>query len=291
MKQLGWTILGALVLITMAFVTISIVLSKPRSLGQSETTMSRALPTALALFPDIDRVPVYPDATVTFSETQSTWRNYITYQMHERIDKVTEFYQEMLPKKGWQLRSSARDRYSWTDPTGKLRWQMQLRVAIEWTLDGSETVVHLDYGRYPNIEAGLPLYANAQQVGMTRSTIEKRFGSETAAVQVTEITYLSSASPQAIATFYTNALPEDGWSPREPGWSTQAYGWFPFDNPGSWAGDSRGEGLYFVGVRPKWDDTSDVVSYHLLATATQQKDGQVMIKLHIEEMSSSLGNF
>ena len=42
-------------------------------------------------------------------------------------------------------------------------------------------------------------------------TIEKRFGSETAAVQVTEITYLSSASPQAIATFYANTLPEDGW--------------------------------------------------------------------------------
>ena len=291
MKRLPWTIAGAAMLITLAFVTISFVVSKPASPGESETALSHTLPAALARFPDIDHLPVYPGATVTFTETQSTWRHYITYHVQDRMDKVAAFYQEMLPKKGWQLRSSARDLYSWTDSTGKLRWQMQLEVAIELTLDQSETVVHLDYGRYPNIEAGLPLYANARQVGLTRSTIEKRFGSENVPVQVTEITYLSSASPQAIATFYTDSLPADGWRTREPGWSTQANGWFPFDNPGSWVGDSRGEGLYFVAVRPKWDDTSDVVSYHLLATATQQKDGQVMIKLHIEEMESSLGNF
>lgn len=294
MKQKFYTIAVTLVLIAVGFITISFAQHKTDVIPKQEiTTMSTAMPIALVGFPDIEHVPVYLDATVTFTKTEATKLNYVTYQVEERMDKVAEFYKEMLPKKGWLLRSghSQRNLYSWTDSEGKLLWQMYLKVDIELTLDQSKTVVYLEYGRYPNTEEGLPLYPDAQQVGVTRSNIEKSFVSEKASVRVTDITYLSSGSPQEIAAFYTNSMQEYGWSKQEPGWSTHENEWFPFDEPGSWQGYNLREGLYFIAVRPSWGEKSGVVSYHLLATATLQRDGQAIIKLHVEEVESSLGNF
>ena len=289
MKQLPWIIAGTVMLITMAFITIILVPSKIASHGASETTIPQVLPTAIARFSDIEYVPVYPDATVTFTHTEGLWRNSITYQVPDGMDKVAAFYQQWLPQQGWQLRNGPRHLYSWTDPTGKLRWQMYLTVDFGFTLGGTATAVQLTYGRYPNLAAGLPLYPDAQQVGVTHSTVAKHSGLTNKPVQITEITYLSSASPQAIATFYAHAMPEDGWYQEEPGWST--YPGVLFANPGSWAEDSRKEGLSFLADRPVWGDTSDKIAYPMLATATLQKDGHVQITLHLEEIELSLGKF
>ncbi len=289
MKRLPWLIAGAVLLISMAFVTISLERNRTEATEKWALALPQVLPPALAGFPDIEQVPVYPDATVTFTHTKSLWRNSITYQVPDRMDKVAAFYQQRLPQQGWQLRNSPRHLYSWADPTGKLRWQLYLTVDFGFTLGGTATAVQLEYGRYPNLAADLPLYPGAQQVGVTHSTVEKHSGITNKPVQITEITYLRSASPQAIATFYVNAMPEDGWYQREPGWS--AYPGVPVANPGSWAGASRSEGLTFLADRPVWGDTSDTISYELLATATFQKDGQVRITLHLEEIEISLGKF
>ncbi len=293
MKRLPWTLAITCMLIAIGFVAISLVRSQTEPSGESETALPQVLPTAIASFPDIEQVPIYPNATVTFTQTQGPLLNSISYQVPERLDKVAAFYQVMLPRQGWLHESGDRlwNLSSWSDPQGKLRWQLYLSVKMDWTVDLSRTVIYLEYGRYPNTEAGLPLYPDAQQVNVTRSNIEKRFVTGNKPVHVTEITYLSSTSPQEIATFYTHSLPEYGWRKQEPGWSTQAHAYFSFDNPGSWAGDSPGEGLYFIAVRPSWSEKSGDVSYRLLATATRQQDGQVRIKLHVEEFEDSLGNF
>jgi hypothetical protein len=297
MRKLPYTIAVTLALIAAGFVTVSFVQSKTDVIAKWGNIMPTpdiptALPTALVGFPDIEHVPVYPNASVTFTRTEATKLNHFSYQVGERMDKVAAFYQEMLPKKGWLLKRSngLRSIYSWTDPEGKLFWQMYLEVGIEMTLDQSKTAVYLDYGRYPNTEKGLPLYPDAQQVSVTHSNIEKNSNSEK--THVTDITYLSNASPQEIAAFYTNtnSMQEYGWYNREPGWSTEEYGWFPFDDPGSWAGYNPREGLYFSASRPTWGEKSGVYSYQLLATATLQEDGRIRIKLHVEEMESSLGN-
>lgn len=293
MKQLFYTVAVTLILLTMGVVAVSYVQSKTAVIAEQENAMPSALPTALVGFPDIEHVPVYPGATVTFTKTETTKLNHMAYQVEEPMEKVIEFYQEMLPKKGWLLRS--RDNhlnvYNWTDLEGKLFWQMYLEFEIELSLDTSKTVVYLNYGRYPNTEEGLPLYPGAQQISVSHSIMEKSFPSGKTPVRVTDITYLSSANPLEIAAFYNNSMQDYGWLNQGSRWSTQEHGWFPFDNPGAWEGYNPHEGLYFVAWRPSWGETSGVYSYNLLATATQQKDGRVVIKLHVEEMESSLGDF
>jgi hypothetical protein len=296
MKRLRYTVTVTLALIVIGFVIVGFVQSKTELKAAQEDAVptldkTTFLPTALVGFPDIEHVPIYPEATVTFTNTDTTKRNHITYQVEERMDRVAEFYQKTLPKKNWLLRSgqSKLNLYSWSDPGGNSLWGMYLRFDIELALDESKAVVYLEYGRYPNTEAGLLLYPDAQQVSVTNSIIEKTFPLGKTPVRVTEITYLSSGSSQEIATFYTNAMQEYGWLNREPGWSTHEHGWFPFDNPGVWEGSNRQEGLYFVGWRPNWGEKPGVsYSYHLRATATVQEDRRILIKLHVEEYESSL---
>ncbi|MDQ2807916.1 MAG: hypothetical protein M3Z04_13565 [Chloroflexota bacterium] len=294
MKRLHWILKAAVLLITLAFVAISVARSRTEATEKWAMALPQVLPPALARFPDIEQVPIYPYATVTSTETKSLWSNDITYYAIELPDRVAAYYDVMLHKKGWLLRKGGNNRnfYSWTDPTGKMLWQMQLEVVVELYPGG--TAVQLGYGRYPNPAAGLPVYPNAQQVAVTHSTLAKQGTSTTnTPVQVTEMTYLSSASPQEIATFYANAMPEAGLHQQEPGWSIPLNGskLYPFVNPGSWAGDSRSEGLYFLAGRPTGGANAALASYDLLVTATLQKDGQVRITLHLVESESSLGNF
>jgi hypothetical protein len=289
MKRLPGTLAGAGLLLILAGVTSIWVLRTRDSRGGSAAIPLPAPPPAVATFPDIAHVPIYPQATVTFTKTEGLRSNSLTYRVADRADTMSAFYQQILPQQGWQLRD---DRppyawYSWTDPNGQLRWQLQLVVVIDATVGGSETIVGLDYGRVPNPAAGLPLYPDAQQTDVTHATIQKQSAGGTKPAQVTEISYLSNASSQAIAAFYATALPEDGWVPHAPGWSTRASGSYPFDNPGSWAGMSPQEGLYCGAYRPKWGSPTTIVTYYLLATATPEHDGRIRITLHIEEIESS----
>jgi hypothetical protein len=297
MRQLIDTKVVAVILVMAGLVIVGLVQGRSQLKSEQHKAIPVAIviPTALAAFPDIEHVPVYPNPAITFADSGTANKRHITYEVPDHIDKVAKFYQVMLPNQGWILRSESgqRSRYSWINREEKALWHMYLDVTIGLTFDNDKTVVYLEYGRYPNIDEGVRLYPDAQQAEVTRSDIEKRFASGKTPVHITEITYLSSAGAPEIADFYTNSMQEYGWSLRESGWSTDEYGWFPFDSPGSWGADKQGgdissqEGLYFVAVRPSWDIGPSVVSYHLLATATIQEGGWIVIKLHIEEFETT----
>jgi len=296
MKRLPYTIAVTLALIAVGMVVVGFLQSNADATATRDTVLlapdtSNALPTAISGFSDIEHIPIYPNATVTFTSTEPITLNHITYQVEERMDKVADFYKKMLPEEGWQRRSgqSGRNLYNWTEPEGRQLWGIYLRVDLELTLDETRTAVYLEYGRYPITEEGLPTYPDAQHVSVNRSIIERDFPSGKTPVRATDITYLSGSSPQDIATFYTNSMQEYGWLNQGPGWSTQEYGWFPFDDPGSWEGYSPVEGLYFVAWRPGWGEDPSVSStYHLLATAEEQEDGESLVKLHVEEWEDAL---
>jgi hypothetical protein len=159
LQYMPYPIVAMLVLIVMGFVLVSFIRSKTsvnttRDNAMPEPDILSALSLGLAGFPDTEHLPVYPSATITFTKTEAFMLNHVTYQVEEPMDKVTEFYQKNLPKKGWVFQNSKRgyNLYNWEDPGGKLLWQMYLKVVIEMTLDKSKTVVYPEYGRYPNTE-------------------------------------------------------------------------------------------------------------------------------------------
>lgn len=246
--------------------------------------MPTAISSALVGFPDIEHVPIYPNASVTTATNQDVTSMQVVYEVSDRIDKVQVFYQDMLTKKGWLLRSSEGQAslYSWIDPARKSPWHLRLEVVIGFTLDESKTLVSIEYGRYPDTEDGLPLYPDAQQAATTHSDTEKSFLSEKVPVHVTDTIYLSSASPQEVAHFYNNSMLQYGWS------------FFDRSTPGpsdvQTGSINSQEGMYFKSNHLGWGMTT-IVSDELFVTATVEKDGRTLVKLHVEEMESSLGNF
>lgn len=285
MKRLFYTIVVTIVLVSAGAVAVSFAQSRSGMAPEQEGVMSGGVPTMLADFPDIEYVPVYEHATVTFTNTESAKPSYVSFEVNEPFDKVTKFYEEMLLKQGWVFRISrgGRDLYSRADSEGNTPRQLYLELVIGPALDTSRTIVNIEYGRYPNVEGGLPLYRGAQQVTTSHSNVEKNFPSGKTAVRVTDVSYLSNAHPQEIAAFYAESLSDYGWLKQGTGWSTHQYSWFPFDDPGNWEGADLQEGLYFVALRPSWDEKNDGTSAHLLATTSLQGDGQVLVTLHVEE--------
>lgn len=295
MKRLLYIIALVLILAATGFVTVSFMQSRSQSelLAKYDSTTTVALPTALVGFPDIEYIPIYPTALVTSATISFNGHvrpiadvsradisrdvpddRSIMYEVTDSPDMIAEFYQVILSKKGWSLLSSREQvsLYSWTDPAGKRGWGQHLEVVIGSTVDNSKTLVNLNYGRHPIIGEGLPLYADAQKVATTQSDTEKSYLFGEVPVHVTNITYLSSASPQEIADFYNNSMFE--------------YGWEFFDRSGAGevekqTGDiSSQEGIYFRSAPHIGGD----VSYHLFVTATMQKDGRTFVKLHVEEL-------
>jgi hypothetical protein len=295
MKRLPYTLAFVLVLATTGLVIVNFMQTRSQLVAKQDDTMPTALPTALVDYPDIEYVPIYPNASVTsalisfnghsrniadlsradISRDVADARN-ISYEVGESSDKVAEFYKQMLPKKGWLLRSNEGEEslYSWTDPQGKLRWGQYLKLVIGLTLDNARTLVNLEYGRYPEVKKGLPIYTDAQQVSTGHSETEMTSPSGNIPVHVTDTTYLSSASPQEISEFYNNSMFECGW--------------YFFDRSG--AGEVKTqtgeigsqEGLYFRYSRLGWDMRSGAGA-ELFITAVAQKDGRILVKLHVEE--------
>lgn len=279
MRRFLYTIVVAVVLVVLGFIIASFVQNRSLLLATRDDIMSPAIPTALAGFPDIEHVPVYPNATITKAAVQSVDFRHIVYEVRDSTDAVAKFYQETLPKKGWLFRTSRvqSSLYSWTDPAGKSPWHLHLEVTVGFTLDESKTLVNINYGRYPDVEEGLPIYSDAVQVTTTRSKTEKSPTFDFPA-HITDISYLSARSPREIEEFYNNSLLE--------------YGWSFFDRSGAGTinkqtGDiTSEEGLYFRAGRIGWDMKTSV-SYHLFITATAQGDGQTSVKLHLEELDIS----
>jgi hypothetical protein len=298
MKRPYYILVVILALVMSGFVVISFVEGKSQPVAMQNNTIPTAptvLPTTLIGFPDIEQIPIYPNASITFTKNEPGAPRHVTLQVEESPYKLAAFYRETLPLRGWLLRNSygpdpfKLDWYSWTDPHGKLPWQMYLKVEMELTLDQSRTAVYLEYQRYPIVEVGMPLYHDAQQVATSRSVIEKTFGIETVPVHITNVTYRSHSIPRQLADFYTSTLEEYGWMKREAGWSTRNYSQDLFEEKGSWQDDTQPgsmesrEGLFFAASRPSWESESRYASALLLASATVQPDGWVVIRLHVEE--------
>jgi hypothetical protein len=300
MQRLHYITAGALALVISGFIIVSFIQSRSQLMANKYNTMQVVVPTALAGFPDIERVPVYPNPNVTFIINEPQEPKYISYEAGDSIQQVKEFYHEMLPREGWLLRSSdgPSSKYSWTNPADKPFWHMYLKVTIQLTLDDSRTLVYLEYDRYPNVVGGLPQYPEAQQATATSSNVERSFPGvpgfpdRKKPVFRTDITYLSNASPRDIADFYTNSMYDSGWSIRDAGWSKDENAWFYYDRLDSGGGDKptgdviSQEGLYFLASRPTWDKPN-LVFYHLLITANVQEDGRTLVNLRVEEFEPS----
>ncbi|MDQ2806656.1 MAG: hypothetical protein M3Z04_07030 [Chloroflexota bacterium] len=290
MTQLRGTLLSVGILIGLVFILSGRTWNQPTPGGPGGIPPVLTPPAVLAGFPDIAHIPIYPAATVTFTQTRKLGDNTIWITVPVRLDKVRVFYEEMLPQQGWQLQNS-QDVYNWTDPTGTELSGMELEVGFTPNDDWSETTVSLNYRRYPNIAAGLPVYPGAQHVQVTHSTVEKSLLMKTRTAHITELTYLTAANPDTLATFYGTRLPTDGWQFREPGWSTNPVLRSQVASPGSWGTHSPPEGLYFTAVHVAQSTQLMEVYYNLLATTRPAPDGQTQVTVHVEEFETEVPGF
>lgn len=289
MKRLLSAVIVGIVLLATGFVAFDLLgirsqlMANTRLATVGSQTTPIALPTVLVGFPDIEYMPIYPNANVTEAVSHYSNNRNIVYEVAEREDRIAAFYQDMLAEKGWSFRSAdgGQSRYTWADPSGKLPWHIYLEVTIGLTLAGSNALVQLNYGRYPDTGEGLKLYSDASAISTSHSSKEEPSITEPEKVQVqiTDITYLSRAKPQAIADFYNRTMPEYGWF-----FSDRA----KHDSSTVQDGDiTSQEGLYFAARYRSWKmGTSEVID--MFITATVAEDGQTMIHMHIEE-SESLG--
>ncbi len=236
---------------------------------------------ALADFPDIEHVPIYPGASISKTISDPRAPRFIEYHVQENANKVTAFYQNALAEKNWLLGTSAGgyNRYSWTDPAGKLPWHLDLTMTAEaW--DASNTIVTLEYYRYPDMEEGLPAYPDARQVQVTHSDGTLSVGKVNYPARMTDKTFLTDASLQQIVDFYNSALPEAGWLFIDPSSGALVQ---------KQAGDiSSQDGLYFRSNR-FGQNLQSTVNDLLSITATGQKDGSIFVTLHIAETELTAG--
>lgn len=269
---------AATVVLLSATVVAGFIVTQSGVLAQQHVAAATAVPTTVAGLKDIQRVPFYPDATVLDVRTNLGNEIYLAYEVPEHLETVRAFYFNALPEQGWvERKSSTFTRlYTWADPQGKLPWDLFLEVRLSTTLDVSRTRVNIDYGRFPNIEAGLPTYPGARQVTTVRSQKNDDPPFEAFPISVTDVTYVSSVTPQQIADFYNRSMIE--------------YGWTFFDKSGAGKEDTQTgditslDGIFFRSTRQGWgSNQSTVVSYRLTITATAQAGGQTAVKLHAEE--------
>jgi hypothetical protein len=296
MKRLHYTMAILIALIIAGFGIASYGQNRSRIIADNHYNVLMVVPTALTAFPDIEHVPVYQNPSIMFTLNEPDKARYISYEVTDPIDHVKEFYHETLPRRGWLLRSrdGQQSKYSWTNPAEKPLWHMYLKVTVQLASDDSKTLVFLEYGRYPNLEMGLPTYPDARQATTTSANVDRSFPDIPGLpdikehVRRTDLSYLSVSGPREIADFYINSMRDSGWSLRKPGWSKDEYAWFYYDqqHPQEAGSDTdetiSQEGLYFFASRPSWDKPNNVF-FHLLITAKGRDDGQTVVKIRVEE--------
>lgn len=291
MQRLLYGTISLVILLVIGAVSITFIQAKHTQLAQEVSITAAAIPEMVAKLPDIEHIPFYPDALVTKATftyngqvrpmgdltNDSADSFHIVYEISAGSDAVSRFYQDALPKNGWSQNDGNEQvgLYTWTDPTTSIPWRLSLEVVIGLTFDDARTLVNLEYQRYPNLEGGLPVYSDARQVEEAESQ-PKSTPSQAGNIPVRLIdkTYLTGAKLQDIADFYNQELP--------------AYGWDFFDASGlgevdQQTGDIRSkEGLFFRATH-SGPRLGDIVSYQLHITAVVQENGQVLVKLHVEE--------
>ncbi|MEO8287494.1 MAG: hypothetical protein ABI670_13795 [Chloroflexota bacterium] len=282
MRRSLYALTIAVVLLTIGFVVFNSARSRTIPATDSESGVSQdmplAIPTALSDLPDIEFIPIYPKASVIKTTNKSVSFRQVVYEAGDSFYKIDEFYRDKLAKRGWRFLNSddTLRRYDWSDPSGKSPWHLYLDVVLGLTSNDFKTFVNLNYGRYPDIGDGMPVYPDAQQVAISRSEKEEGTGSERIQVHITDKTYLSNASPQDITKYYDGSLLEGGWYFFEPGTG-------PSDTQ---TGDiTSQDGLYYVSQHKGANPGTTLIS-DLTITATSRKDGLTLITMHVEEVES-----
>jgi hypothetical protein len=285
MRRSLYALIIIVVLLAIGFVILNSARSKSKLAADRGSEVSQtvplALPTALSGFPDIDYIPIYLNASVITTTSELVIFRRVVYEVGDSTDKVDVFYRDTLAKKGWRFLNSqdSLSLYDWADPSGKSPWHLYLEVVLGLTLDNSKTLVTLIYGRYPDIGDSLPVSPDAQQITTSHSEEEKGTGSEKIQVHVTDKTYLSKASPQDLTNYYDGSLLE--------------YGWYFYDRASGPSNSQTGDitsqdGLYFASQHKGASMETTLIS-GLSITATPQKDGQMLVTLHVEESESPMG--
>lgn len=232
-----------------------------------------------ANLPDIEHIPIYPNAVVLEALNKSETSRRLTYEVNEGIEKVDAFYIGSLADRGWarvedieQSTYAYFSTYTWTDPNGPVPWHLKLDVALEDGQSGGTRAI-LIYGRFPQIADSLPTYPDAQQVVIEYKEEAGELW-HVSPVRVTTMTYLSNAAVRDIEEYYNSTMHEYGWMFFEVG----GRGPVNFQTGSITSKD----GLFFLGRRPgPTDQTSVAIDLHI--TVKPEQNGGIRVQLEVRE--------
>jgi hypothetical protein len=187
-------------------------------------------------YPDIQFIPVYPGAVsyVPDRYIADVDGNILRLTAATDINTILQFYLDALPKNGWMPTvtalppttpkgSGVGGTFIWYDPANTIPWGMKLEVAIidtplpNSTADRSE--LFLLYKRYAAIGKGLAIYPSASNIKTTCSeNFTMKFSVEDRSWRATiHKSYVTQASPQEVADWYSKSLPEYAWRLQDDG--------------------------------------------------------------------------
>lgn len=273
--------------------TASYQQSLPQASSDEDENMPVPTPIFINDLPDSQYIPIHPDAVEIETSDESGVPGEISYSIGYRVPIriyfVEEFYKKVLAQSGWSPKAtgSSVEIYTRAVSDGSLSWHMYLELSANGTLSGEGTLVGLRYGRYPEGEADMPVYPNAQQVAVSHHEEPSNDPLVVSSVRVTLKTYLTSASPDELEDFYNANL--------------EQYGWVSYA-----AALTRGDknkkvsitseaGLYFAAAPPftvrlaSGELTVTTIALHIKAKT--QQDGQTKVELRMEESESTMGRW
>jgi hypothetical protein len=251
----------------------------PDSTARPASAQGSLVAAVPANLPDIEHIPIYPNAVVLEALNESETSRRLRYEVSDSIEKVDAFYKGSLADRGWVRVKDVEQNsypyfytYTWSNQSDPTPWHLKLDVALEDGQSGGTRAI-LIYGRFPQIGDSLPTYPGAQQIVIEyREEAGKLW--HVSPVRVTTMSYLSDAAVQDIEEYYNSNMHEYGWMFFEVG----GRGPVNFQTGSITSKD----GLFFLGRRPgSTDETSVAVNLHI--TARPEQNGGIRVQLEVRE--------
>lgn len=154
--------------------------------------------------PEMDKPLLYPNAQLLSVDARSdyTWHHAI-YRTPDVHSKVLEYYRTTLPKQGWlMLEGGPSPMFVWTDCEGPTPWNLDLNIAIE-VFENGDTGLHILTFRWPDLH-NIPVLQGVRQ-------LEEHSVQETSGTRSSITTYLTSAKPGEVESYYKSILLQHGW--------------------------------------------------------------------------------
>jgi hypothetical protein len=257
----------------------------PGNLTRHTSAQGSLVASVPANLPDIEHIPIYPNALVLEALNESETSRRLTYEVNDGIEKVDAFYKGSLADRGWVRVKDVEQSsypyfytYTWSDQSDPTPWHLKLDVALE-DEQSSGTKAMLIYGRFPKIVGSLPMYPDAQRVAIEyrEEAGEVWYVSP---VRITTMSYLSHASTKDIENYYNSTMHEYGWMFFEVG----GRGPVNFQT----GKITAKEGLYFLGRHPGTTNET-AVAIDLYITAQPDPNGGVHVQLEAREVETKTG--